>query len=340
MRPANSRSQWFAAAVCVLATTGITSAEEAVLRVSDSDKEPAVVRMNAGEVQPQVRQSSLAPPNARNYYQSMAYSPQQHFAAYASYYGLNQPSDIQLTSGQSPAGYSFQTANSQMAYGGHAGTYSQHNGFAPASYAPQACGTGDCNSGLYTGDMNMMTGGWDGGSCGCGTEGCSSCDKRGRRNRNSCDAYSECEVGDCDSCYTDGYNQRLRLLAGALPKGNCGGASFPCRWWRGQQANYLSRNQRLANHLFGRMIPSGCNGQGCPPVGCYGITYADDPAYAHPSDGQQYGAQGYGVPMTVPLAPNVRYSYNYSWGTPSSRLTPVGSYDPQTSPQPLYRPTF
>jgi hypothetical protein len=30
----------------------------------------------------------------------------------------------------------------------------------------------------------------------------------------------------------------------------------------------------------------------------------------------------------VPLAPNVRHSYNYSWGTPSSRITPMGQYDP------------
>lgn len=331
MRPANSSSRWFAAAVCVLATTGITTAEEAVLRVSDSNKQPAVVNMNGGQERPQ--RPSLAPPNAKGYYQSMAYSPQQHFAAYAQYYGLNQPSNIQQTSGTSPGGYSSQQAS---AFGGHAGNYGQQAGVAQTTYAPQACATGGCNSGIYTGNMDSMVGGWGGGcgtgACGDSMGGCDSC--------NSCNSYGDCDSSECDTCYADGYRNRLRLIAGATPKSNCGRSSWPCRWWRGQQSNYLARNQRLANHLFGWMIPSGCNGQGCPPVGCYGITYADDPAYAHPSDGQQYGVQGHGVPMTVPLAPNVRYSYNYSWGTPSSRLTPVGSYNPQTSPQQLYRPTF
>lgn len=317
MRPASSKSRWFAAAACVLATS-FANAEEAVVRITDADKDTGVVKMNAGNQPAKVQQRSYAPPNARNYYQSNAYSPQQHFAAYAQYYGLNQGSGIMQTSAQSLGGYSMQGA-----------AQAQPQSYSPVAYTPQACG--DCNSGLYTGDA----GGWGHGGCGtegCGTaDGCDSCE-----SCNTCDLG--CDSGACDDCYGHGYSNRLRLLAGALPK--CSGRRWPCRWWRGQQANYFARNQRLANHLFGWMIPSGCCGQGCPPVGCYGITYADDPGYADGRDAQQYGVQGYGTPMTVPLAPNVRYSYNYSWGTPSSRLTPVGSYDPQTSAQQLYRPTF
>jgi|GEM_PF-2591414 len=50
-----------------------------------------------------------------------------------------------------------------------------------------------------------------------------------------------------------------------------------------------------------------------------------DPGYAHPADvGGVYAAQGYGVPLSVPLAPVVLDQYNYSWGVPASRLTPVG----------------
>ncbi|QDV48099.1 hypothetical protein [Gimesia fumaroli] len=74
---------------------------------------------------------------------------------------------------------------------------------------------------------------------------------------------------------------------------------------------------------FGYFIPTGCGGKGCAPFGHYKMTYAVDPYQFDPRDGQLYGAQGYGVPVAVPLAPNVRHTYNYGWGVPSSRLTPV-----------------
>tara|TARA_R100001480_G_scaffold97533_1_gene102178 strand:+ start:215 stop:391 length:177 start_codon:yes stop_codon:yes gene_type:complete len=53
------------------------------------------------------------------------------------------------------------------------------------------------------------------------------------------------------------------------------------------------------------------------------MTYAVDPYQFDARDGRLYGAQGYGVPIAVPLAPNVHSTYNYGWGVPSSRLTPV-----------------
>ncbi len=49
-----------------------------------------------------------------------------------------------------------------------------------------------------------------------------------------------------------------------------------------------------------------------------------NPGYADPRDAQIYAAQGAGVPVAVPLAPVVQYTYNYGWGVPSSRLTRVG----------------
>jgi len=74
---------------------------------------------------------------------------------------------------------------------------------------------------------------------------------------------------------------------------------------------------------FGYFFPTGCGGKGCAPFGHYKMTYAVDPYYFDGRDGQLYGAQGYGVPVAVPLAPTVRQTYNYGWGIPSSRITPV-----------------
>jgi hypothetical protein len=54
---------------------------------------------------------------------------------------------------------------------------------------------------------------------------------------------------------------------------------------------------------------------------------AQNPGYVDPRGQQTFAAQGYGVPMAVPLAPVVRDQYNYGWGLPSSRLEPV-SYPP------------
>jgi len=42
-------------------------------------------------------------------------------------------------------------------------------------------------------------------------------------------------------------------------------------------------------------------------------------------DTQTYAAQGYHVPVTVPIPPITR-AYNYGWGIPSTRLSPVGGY--------------
>ncbi|HIF00950.1 MAG TPA: hypothetical protein EYG03_27620 [Planctomycetes bacterium] len=221
MRPRNSVSRWFAAAICVLATSGFVAAEEGVVRIGATNGSAGVVQMHAS-ASGMVQHASLDSATVFNRYR----------------YG-----------GAAPAQQGFGGFQPQMAYGQSAG------------------------------------------------------------------------------------------VAGV--KDPCNHQSFAKRWWRGQYLNYHARNQRLANHLFGWMVPSGCCGQGCPPLGKYQVTYANDPGYAdHRDNGQAYGVQGYGVPLSVPLAPTVRQSYNYSWGTPSSRITPLGNYTPQTSVRPLYHQSW
>lgn len=74
---------------------------------------------------------------------------------------------------------------------------------------------------------------------------------------------------------------------------------------------------------FGCLIPAGNGGAGTPIAGKYHRIYPQDPYYFDGRDGQLWSAQGYGVPVSVPLAPVVGHQYNYGWGVPSSRLTPI-----------------
>ena len=111
-------------------------------------------------------------------------------------------------------------------------------------------------------------------------------------------------------------------------------------WWNGQVAMFYARNRYTSDQLegilhrclsdgrsphckLGYFIPSGCGGGGCPPLGLYSMVYPLNPHHVDRRDAGIYSAQGYGVPVTVPLAPNVEQTYNYSWGIPSSRLTPI-----------------
>jgi hypothetical protein len=117
---------------------------------------------------------------------------------------------------------------------------------------------------------------------------------------------------------------------------NCLAAHLRCHCM-----NFRMRNQIASAHLmgachqkclageywfrnkFGYFFPTGCCGRGCPPMGHYSMVYPLDPNYFDQRDGNIYAAQGYGGPVAVPLAPNVRFAYNYGWGVPSSRLTPI-----------------
>ncbi len=60
-----------------------------------------------------------------------------------------------------------------------------------------------------------------------------------------------------------------------------------------------------------------------PKMGLYSVAYPVNPYHFDQRDGRIYAAQGYGHPVAVPLAPNVEHTFNYGWGLPSSRLTPI-----------------
>ncbi len=315
MRPNNSTQRWFAAAVCVLVTSSFAAAEEGVVRISDADTRPGIVRMGTGQ---------------RSGIQQTAYGTAGH-------------SGVATAKRYAAAAQRYQSSMGQFAQQTNRNPY-QVAAFSqqspPAAYQPMAltsCQSGQCGCGT-----DGCGSGGCGSGCGNGFEGCHS--GRCKSGRGQCDGYfpSGRDAGrmrrngkhcDNDVCFGDDFDQRMwSLFTRATPKD--GVTAWPVRWWRGQQLNYTSRNQRLSNTLFGWLVPSGCNGQGCPPLGCYNVTYADDPGYTDGRDsGPAYGAQGYGVHMSVPLAPNVRHSYNYSWGTPSSRITQMGSYSPGAAQQ-------
>jgi len=90
---------------------------------------------------------------------------------------------------------------------------------------------------------------------------------------------------------------------------------------------------RLASHnfnqylhcKFGCLIHDGHGGVGSPMFGHYSVVYPVDAGHFDTRDGGVYAAQGYGGAVSVPLAPTVRHAWNYGWGIPSSRLTPVSN---------------
>ena len=108
-----------------------------------------------------------------------------------------------------------------------------------------------------------------------------------------------------------------------------------CGWLHDQWGMFNARNRQqgeiLRAHIHGKLAyfhPMGNGGEGVPPFGCYHLVYAVNPNYSDPRDSQIYAAQGWGVPMSVPLAPTVRHTMNYSTGIPSSRLTPISNVVP------------
>jgi hypothetical protein len=70
-------------------------------------------------------------------------------------------------------------------------------------------------------------------------------------------------------------------------------------------------------------------GEACLDCHCYHRNYPVNPWYFDPRDGRVYAAYGFGAPMTVPLAPTVTQQYNYGWGIPSSRITPISRIAPE-----------
>lgn len=168
----------------------------------------------------------------------------------------------------------------------------------------------------------------DAGSCSCGDCQCSA---------DGCGSGCGCGVACCDQCddciemkpvkiYTlehslhKIFNGCSRFKCWVVNKCN---ESRCCQWWHCQSSAFIARNRHTSEALCNAITPQGNCGEGVAVVGHYKMTYAVQPDYFDQRDGQLYSAQGYGIPVTVPLAPNVRHTYNYGWGIPSSRLTPV-----------------
>lgn len=146
----------------------------------------------------------------------------------------------------------------------------------------------------------------------CGGQGCPAC------GMNYCQTGS-CRSGSCRDCRS-------------CESGPCLNRNCLADFLGTQAAAHRARNRLASANLnqylrckLGYFIHDGNGGVGSPLFGHYSVVYPVDPGYADGRDGQVYAAQGYGGAVSVPLAPVVRHTYNYGWGIPSSRLTPVSN---------------
>ena len=171
----------------------------------------------------------------------------------------------------------------------------------------------------------------------------------------SCDAPS-CATPGCDGCSSCGSSRytsnRCTLQSHGKCRGNCSNGCCPhCGHPHSKIGNYLcAQSQQMKDRLacekaqlcsylkckFGYFIPAANCGTGVGLCTKYGMVYSLDPSYADPRDEARYAAPWYNMHVNVPLAPNVRHAYNYSWGVPSSRLTPVRHGSVVAPPQPAY----
>lgn len=202
-----------------------------------------------------------------------------------------------------------------------------------------ACECGKCGSGL-----SKLFGGKSSKNCRCGPD--CQCDQRCLKlcGGKGCPAYCDLNGdgyadpignGVCRGCGAHG------ALFGHGYCGHCCGGVGCCL----PGASFLGI-PCLGFPYLG--IPCLCGG---PGGGCFGLgdrprgalggryarVYAVNPYYHDFRDGAVYAAQGYNAPIAVPLAPNVDYQYNYGWGIPSSRITPISRVVPSPyGPQPQY----
>jgi hypothetical protein len=215
------------------------------------------------------------------------------------------------------------------------------------------CTTGSCANGA------CANGGMKCGAAGCGPQGCvpgsgwgpcgcPSCQATLRNGQptQGVDLFSFRDVGDAMRRHQPNWSM-LHADWGPQTDWNdeMGNAPCPehgrmhcphcCGWWNDQWALFNARNREqgaiLRAHIHGKLAyfhPMGNGGEGVPPFGCYHLVYAANPSYVDPRDSQLYAAQGWGVPISVPLAPTVRHTMNYSTGIPSSRLTPISNVVP------------
>ena len=137
------------------------------------------------------------------------------------------------------------------------------------------------------------------------------CQASGSMTQSGC-PHTGCPNGNCQF----GNCQHGNCQFGGCHFGGCNGCNGCCNQNGRAMAEYFRCK-------FGYFIPTGAGGAGVPLAGKYSRVYPQDPYYFDQRDGQAWGAQGYGIPMSVPLAPTVGHAYNYGWGSPSSRLTPI-----------------
>ena len=195
---------------------------------------------------------------------------------------------------------------------------------APASCAPEcgpvcepvdpncACpiGQGCCDSNLGACHDSVCEGGV------CGNGGCNDCEG-GRGCRMCLLGLGDGGLGTCVA--SSGLSLAATVCPGLITMGyGCDDPSCDCH-----SSCYVARlGSRLrcamSNGRFGYFC-----GTNIPWAGAYKMVYPVNPDYRDPRDSGVYAAQGYGIPMSVPLAPTVQHVYNYSWGIPSSRLTPM-----------------
>ena len=177
-----------------------------------------------------------------------------------------------------------------VSYSGNVSYYGPGNDALTNPYGSPACGPYGAGEGAYCQD-DWRTHDW---SCDC-----KSC-RFHNRTRNHSLAMEQCwhgTTGHGPGCYYHDRTGRSMLNY------------FHCK--------------------FGFLCPSGNGGAGTPWFGCYTRVYPQDVNHFDQRDGQLYSAQGYGVPIAVPLAPTVGHTYNYGWGVPSSRLTPISTVAPR-----------
>lgn len=146
-----------------------------------------------------------------------------------------------------------------------------------------------------------------GGGAPCSDPNCPNC--RGRRARSS----DEC---DCEECQKRRHRHPKTWFGHAKSNAPCSGDG--CLYGCNNGCEECCREHRHGS-----------------------VVYPLNPWAYDRRDARVYSAQGYGIPLAVPLAPNVHFTYNYGWGIPSSRLTPLSRLQhpqPSLAPAPAAAP--
>lgn len=142
------------------------------------------------------------------------------------------------------------------------------------------------------------------------------------------------EPGLCWRLKVAGIIAAHKMAIHTYDAGRMVGAAMPgdCQRRRCNDPNCKECRDRQCDHWLRRKLGyfhcTGSCGQGTPLVGKYHMVYPVNPDYFDARDGQIYSSQVFNAPVSVPLAPVVHHTYNYGWGVPSSRLTPVSHPNP------------